>query len=185
MIYRGADSGCDGLQRRRSLLAHATVLRDGTPLELETLARYAAVVTRPAGSELVAQDTPATALYFVGYGRVRLTLLGDGGRQLTISELERGDCFGESAIVEDARYATSAVALEEVFLLVIPRDVFVGYVQQHPATAFRLAVEQTERLMAAHQRLAEMAMSTVEKRVARILKRLAERDGVAVATGVC
>jgi CRP-like cAMP-binding protein len=184
MIYRGSDPACDGLQRRRAVLSHATLLRDGTPLEIETLARYTAVHTHRAGSELIAQDAAATAIFFIGYGRVRLTLLGDSGRQLTVCDLDRGDSFGESAILEGGRYSTGAVALEEVFLLAVPRDAFVAYAQRHPAAAFRLAVEQTQRLSTANQQLAEMAMSSVEARVAHTLKRLADHDGIAVSTGV-
>jgi CRP-like cAMP-binding protein len=184
MMYRGSDPTSESLQRRRTLLSHVTLLRDSARAELDTLARYTTIRTQHAGTELVAQDEPATAIYFIAYGRVRLTLLGDSGRELTIGELERGDCFGESAILDDARYATTAVALEEVLLLAIPRDAFVAFAQTHPTVAFRLAVEQTRRLTAANLQVAEMASSTVEARVARALKRLAKQDGVTMATGV-
>jgi CRP/FNR family transcriptional regulator len=66
----------------------------------------------------------------------------------------------------------------------IPRDPFVAHLVTHPAAAFRLAVEATRQLAAIQQRLAEMALSNVETRVARTLKRLAERDGVPVSTGI-
>lgn len=184
MICRGGDPAPEGLQRRRMLLSHATLLRDSTPLELDKLARFTEVHTHPAGTQLIAQDAPATAIHFVAYGRVRLMLLGDNGRELAVSDLERGDHFGESAIVEDARYSTSAVALDEVLILTVPRDAFAAYAQKHAAAAFRLAVEQTKRLAAASQQLADMAMSNVEVRVARMLKRLALRDGIVVAKGV-
>ena len=184
MIWRGGDPASEGLQRRRLLLSHAALLRDGTPIELDKLARSTDVHTHPAGTQLMAQDAPATAIHFVAYGRARLMLLGDSGRELAVGDLERGDHFGESAILEDARYATSAVALDEVLILTVPRDAFAAYAQTHAAVAFRLAVEQTQRLAAASQQLADMAMSNVEVRVARTLKRLALHDGIDVSKGI-
>lgn len=184
MMHKGSDPALDSFQRRRALLSHATLLRGSSPLDLESLARHAELHAHPSGTLLVAQDTPADAIYFVAYGRVRLAVLGDSGRELTVGELERGDCFGEGAILVDTRHTTSAIAAEDVLLLSIPREAFVAYVQARPATAFRLAVEQTRRLAVANQQLAEVAMHNVELRVARTLKRLAARDGSPVSMGV-
>ena len=184
MMHKGSDPTVDSLQRRRALLSHATLLRGGSPLELDSLARHTELHAHPSGTLLVAQDAPADAVYFIAYGRVRLAVLGDSGRELTVGELERGDCFGESAILADARHTASAIAAEDVLLLAVPRDAFIGYAQARPATAFRLAVEQTRRLATANQQLGEVTMHNVELRVARTLRRLAARDGEPVSSGV-
>ncbi len=184
MMNTGSDPTLEALQRRRTLLSHATLLRGSAPHDLVSLARRADAQLHVSGDEIITQDAPAAAIYFIAYGRVRLTMLGDSGRELAIGEIERGECFGEAAVLENGRYSTSAVAREDALVLSIPRDAFVAYLESHPATAVRFAVEVTRRLAAGNQRLAEMAMSNVETRIARTLKRLAEREGDPVSTGV-
>jgi CRP/FNR family transcriptional regulator, cyclic AMP receptor protein len=184
MIYRGSDPAFENLHRRRTLLSHATLFLGSALHDLESLARHTDVQAHRSGTELITQDAAADAIYFIAYGRVRLTLLGDNGREFAVGTIDRGDCFGETALIENARYPTSAVASEDVLLLVIPRAAFVAYVGAHPATAIRLAIEVTRRLAAGSQQLADLAMSNVETRLARTLKRLAKRDGDPVSNGV-
>lgn len=183
MMHRGSTLQLDGQQRRRTLLSHATLLRGCAPTELDALAREVSVQVRDAASVLLAPDTPATAVSFIAYGRVRLTLFGDGGRQVTVGELGRGDFFGEAAILDGGAHATGAVAAEEVLLLVLPRAPLLEHLQAHPASALRFALEVTRRLTAANQLLAELALDSVEVRVARLVERLAACDGEAVVGG--
>jgi CRP/FNR family transcriptional regulator, cyclic AMP receptor protein len=170
--------------RRRNLLSHATLLRGCAPAELENLARYAQVRICASETVLVSQETPADAVYFVAYGRVRLTLLGESDRELTVAELGQGDCFGEAAILEGAHYATTAIATDEVMVLVIERAAFLGCLRAHPSIGLRLALELTRRLDTVSQQLAELVMQDVESRVALALRRMAKRDGQPIRGGV-
>jgi CRP-like cAMP-binding protein len=170
--------------RRRNLLSHATLLRGCAPAALENLAQCSEVRICASDTVLVAQEEPANAVYFVAYGRVRLTLLGEGDRELTVAELGQGDCFGEAAILEGAHYATTAIATDEVMLLVIEREAFLACLRAHPSVGLRLALELTRRLDSMTQQLAELAMQDVESRVALALRRMAKRDGQPIRGGV-
>ncbi len=184
MMNTGSDPDLDNLRRRRALLSHASLLQGCPALELDGLARHAQIQICRAETLLVAQDAPAEAIYFIAYGRVRLSLIGDSGRELTVGELGRGDCFGETAILGDSLHVICAVATEEVMLLVIPRHAFVAHVQVHPPTAVKLALELARRLSASNLKLADVGIYDVESRIVRTLRRLAAQDGETTDAGV-
>ncbi|MHC4873805.1 MAG: cyclic nucleotide-binding domain-containing protein [Planctomycetota bacterium] len=64
-------------------------------------------------------DSPSH-IYIVLSGRVEL-LLEAGGKFLAKNIFEKGDCFGETAVIGIQKHTASAVALEETKLIVLPR----------------------------------------------------------------
>ena len=53
-------------------------------------------------------------------GRIKVTILGDDGREIILSMLGPGDFFGEMALLDNEPRSATAIAVEESELLVAP-----------------------------------------------------------------
>jgi CRP-like cAMP-binding protein len=159
------------LDQRRQLLARTALLGRCSKEAFDDLAQRTLLRAHPTETVLVSQAEPADAACFIGAGRVRLLLADESGRELTLAQLGPGDLFGESALFEGQVAATTALALEDVVVLKLTREAFLGHAQRHPLSALSLAGELNRRLATAHRTIAELAFDSVERRLVRTLRR--------------
>jgi CRP-like cAMP-binding protein len=165
------DRVTERLDQRRQLLARVAMLGRCSKEAFDDLLERVVVRAHPAETVLVAQGEPAEAACFIGAGRVRLLLADESGRELNLAQLGTGDLVGESALFEGQTSATTALALDDVVLLKLSREAFLGHAQRHPLSALSLAGELHRRVVAAHGMIAELAFDTVERRLVRTLER--------------
>jgi MFS family permease len=100
------------------------------PPVIERLASTAARVEVPAGAVVFAQGDPGDRFYAIASGRVEVEV--DGRR---VREQAAGDWFGEIALLRDVPRTASVRALEDLELVALERDDFVGAVSGHaPST---------------------------------------------------
>lgn len=121
------------------------------------------------GQTIFSKGDPATVLYIVETGRVRLATGGRGRGSVT--EVAAGDCFGEEALVSGDVRPLGALAAADSELWTLSRPDFEALFPAHPA-AF-LAVN---RALVAHMELRNECMPG-----AQISARPAEPAPVAVA----
>src|SRR5882724_9639058 len=68
------------------------------------------------------------AMYLIERGKVRISVQATDGRELTLTELGRGDFFGEMALLDrQRRRSASAVVAEEARLAVLSREHFLSF----------------------------------------------------------
>jgi CRP/FNR family transcriptional regulator, cyclic AMP receptor protein len=183
-MIQGAYTLEDELTRRRELLGRITLLRGCPQAALEDLARRIQVRVRPADTLLVAQDEPAEALHLIAAGRVRVAIIGDSGRELTVAELGPGEFFGEQALLSQTVQAANVSALDDVTLLQLGRDAFLEHLRLYPAMAVNLALALSRRMDAATRTIGELALQNVESRLVRTLERLARAQGGVTSEGL-
>jgi CRP-like cAMP-binding protein len=109
-----------------------------------------------AGSPLYYAGAPATELYLIRDGRVRLFKRARG-MERSIGVLGPGELVGDEALIAGAHRASSAQAIEPVTALVIERDTFRALVRarsdigesvmEQLAVRLRRAEEQIESFM--------------------------------------
>jgi CRP-like cAMP-binding protein len=172
------------IDRYRALLAQTAIFRGASPTALDDLARRLQVRTRPAESIIVAQEDAGDAMFVLVSGRAKVALFGDNGRELTLSELRPGDFFGEMSLIDNRPRSANVVAVDDVTLLMLTRDSFVGHLKSHPQTALNMLGELTARLRRADETIASLALHDVESRLTRTLERLAREDGEASDGGL-
>jgi CRP/FNR family cyclic AMP-dependent transcriptional regulator len=174
----------DELSRRRGLLGRISLLRGCPPAALEDLARRIQVRVRPAETLLLAQAEPADSLYFIAAGHVRVIIVGDSGRELTVAQLGPGEFFGEQALLSQTVQAANVSALDDVTLLQLGRDAFLEHLRLYPTTALNLALALSRRVDAATRTIGELALENVESRLVRTLERLARAQGAVTSEGL-
>ncbi|MSP63129.1 MAG: Crp/Fnr family transcriptional regulator [Myxococcales bacterium] len=165
------------LDRFGLVVARGALFRGLPPSVLEDLTRRLQVRSRLAGAVLVAESDPGDAMFLIHQGKARVTLLGENGRELILSQLGPGDFFGEMSLLDGRPRSANVVAEEDMTLLVLTRDAFAEHLRAHPQTALNLLAELSLRLRRADETIADLALHDVHQRLVRTLERLAREDG--------
>jgi CRP-like cAMP-binding protein len=115
------------------------------------------------------QADPANAVYVVRRGAIAIQLEDPDGRELIINEMSPGDCLGELSILTGQPRSTSAEAIVDSEVLLIPRDVFRLVLEQEPPFALRLLEITARRLQDSSRREEALAFHDAEQRLAGLL----------------
>ncbi len=139
----------------------------------------AQAITRiyPRGATLLRRGDPAGAMIMVTQGRVRIGVSSEEGREVTLGILGPGDVLGEMALLDGQARSADAVALEDCTVQVLERGRFLRLLRETPDLALRLLAVLTERLRRANLALEDIALLSLEGRLARLLTRLANDYG--------
>jgi CRP/FNR family cyclic AMP-dependent transcriptional regulator len=86
------------------------------------------------------------AMYLIERGKVRISVQATDGRELTLTELGRGDFFGEMALLGGQRRSANAVVAEEARLGVLSREHFLSFTRRNPNVALEMLTALANRL---------------------------------------
>jgi len=110
---------------------------------------------------IFAEGDPADSFYYIEKGRVSVTIDKSGvSEQVTI--IERGDYFGEMAILGTNSRNASVTALEETDVLSVDKRKFLEFMQSHPEIAEKIYSKlsmRSEELSLKEQLLHSMGIS--------------------------
>jgi len=172
-------SGSVNLLREEAveLLAGSALCRGMAPDAAGALARHAALIDRVRGDELYREGAPATSLFVIVRGVMKLVRALDGGRELIIELGGRGDVLGEAALADDSVYDNRAVCVHPSTVLVIPRAQALAFVAAHPEAVRNVVSLLHACVLRAHRRVEDLAVFGSRQRLARFLVRLADWTG--------
>ncbi len=86
------------------------------------------------------------AMYLIELGKVRICVKGADGREMTLTELSRGDFFGEMALLDGQRRSADAIVAEEARLAVLSREHFLSFMRSSPNVALEMLTALANRL---------------------------------------
>lgn len=107
-------------------------------------------------------------LYFIQSGRIKAIKTTSFGKELITSFYQAGEFFGYKALLEQACYHESAVAIEDCVLLHIPAADFLQLVRL-PEVSQQFVRLLAGRKSAREQQLLDMAYQSLRRRVANAL----------------
>src|SRR6059058_1520578 len=76
------------------------------------------------GERIIARGDPGDAMYLLTDGEVRIPILDAHGHEKMVAKLERGQFFGEMALMTGDPRSADVFAIGPVSALVIPKDAF-------------------------------------------------------------
>ena len=129
------------------------------------------------------EGEPAEWLILVVSGRVKMIKHSESGRETILATFGPGQVVGEVGVLVGDSYPATAQALEPAVTAGLRRVEYVALVQSHPELAWALIVELGRRLQRAHESIRSMAVEKVERRVARVLLRMANTAGERLEDG--
>ena len=98
-------------------------------------AAMADAVTLPAEYRIFGAGDPATALYLIQDGTVRITTTSPGGQLIDVATLGSGSHFGEMALIDKAPRSATAQTLEPTSLFRFDYDRIRALLDRSPPIA--------------------------------------------------
>src|SRR6266536_2411991 len=99
-----------------------------------------------AGTSLFRAGDQGDALYVIERGKVRICVRASDGKEVTLTELGRGDFFGDMALLDGQRRSADAVVAEEARLAVLSREHFLSFMRSSPDIALEMLTALANRL---------------------------------------
>lgn len=137
-----------------------------------------------AGEAVYFAGDPASRLYVVAAGKVKVTRHSLSGQDVVLAILAPGDFFGSLAILGDAIYADTVQAQTQVCALSVDVQAFQRILLDHPSVAAAALQETAQRLQAAHETIRQLSAFPVERRIAAILLALGHKLGEKSSEGL-
>jgi len=134
------------LSNEAESLSRVSLFKRLVPSELETLAAEVDQVNFKAGETIFNESDKGDALYVVDSGTVRIWVLDEDVKPVTLAELKSGDFFGELAVLDRGARSTNATALVDTELHRLSSDDFQNFLLQHPDVAIDVICEIGARM---------------------------------------
>lgn len=119
------------------LFKQARLFGELTDEELKIFADTAQQVELESGATIIEEGKPGDAIYIVEEGQVVVTKTENEVKSVIVT-LEKGEQFGEMSLIENAPTSASVSADGRVVLLKIPRDKFLGILEQNDKIAAKI-----------------------------------------------
>ena len=127
---------------------------------------------------------PCQALYVVRSGQVKLSEISESGREQALFILTPGDFFDVVSIFDGGPYPTTATALSDGLLYAIRKPDVLTIVHEYPAVANAVLPYLGGMLREMADLVADISFESVTVRIAKLILRYAEIQGVPTPDGV-
>lgn len=121
------------------------------------------------GAVIFSQGDDASACHALLEGRVRITQSNEDGAELLVRFIGPGEMFGTVGLFTDGRYPAEAVAVLDSIEIHWPEPVLSDLLARHPPIALNMVRIIGARLRDMQERLREVGLLRVERRIAHVL----------------
>src|SRR5213595_2940099 len=99
-----------------------------------------------AGAVLFRAGDEGDAMYLIEEGKVRICVRAKDGHEVTLTELHRGEFFGEMVLLDGKPRSADAQVAENARLAVLSREHFLSFVRSNPNVALEMLTALANRL---------------------------------------
>lgn len=166
------------------VLTKLPIFAELTPAQMAFLTQRVVAKQFAAGELIFAEGDPCTGMYVVERGYIRIFKSSPGGREQVLSIDGPGTSVAELPVFDGGTYPASGSAVDEVSALLVRKQDFHALCLQHPEVALKVLKVVGARLRRLVGIIEELSFTTVRRRLASYLFRLAQRDGARTAAGI-
>jgi CRP-like cAMP-binding protein len=166
----------------KELLRTVPIFAELADEDISSLARLTTRRRYPKDTVVFFENEEGDSFFMILEGRIKVTILGDDGREIILSVLGPGDFFGEMALLDNEPRSATAIAVEESELLILQRTDFQGVATKRTITGALIRV-LTARLRRANHQISTLALLDVYGRVARVILDMAREEGKRLKDG--
>jgi CRP/FNR family cyclic AMP-dependent transcriptional regulator len=141
-----AENPLDKVSHEAASLRKIPLFKRLTPSELEQLAESVDQVNFKAEETVFNEQDQGDALYVVDSGSVRIWVLDEDVKPVTLAELKPGEFFGELAVLDRGARSTNATAIVDTELHRLSSDDFEQFLLKHPDVAIDVICEIGARM---------------------------------------
>ena len=165
-------------------LKHIRLFEGITPSEMHEMEKITRMEEVKKRQPLYLPGDPSSNVYLLKQGRVKIANTAPSGKEVTFEILEPGEVFGELEVLEDTPRSTSAEAIDDTLICVIPRKEFDEYLAMHPSITVKLTKLIGLRLRKIQSRVEDLVFRDVPARLAHLLLELSKNAGVTNQQGI-
>jgi CRP-like cAMP-binding protein len=114
-------------------------------------------------------------IYFIARGKVKVYQTNEHGKELITGLYKEGEFFGYLSLLQEEKYSSSATALEETELYMLPKEDFFALLYKNAEVSRKFIKIISDNLHEKEQQLLKLAYNSVRKRVAEALVRLSDK----------
>lgn len=122
----------------KSLMTEVPQFDRLSPEELDIVADYVDTLEAPAGAVLTKEGDSGDSLFYIITGRIQVSKDSNDDTQTVLARFNRGAAIGEMSLIDDTPRSATAIALDDVELLMLPRSGFDELVAKHPPIAIKI-----------------------------------------------
>jgi CRP-like cAMP-binding protein len=159
------------------LLEHIDYLRDLPAAERVELARVSQLRQVARGERVFAEATPATGIFLIVSGRVRLVRTSFDGREQVLHEEGPRATLAEVPVFDGGGYVATAIATEDATVLMVPRAALLRALASRPSSALAVIAVLAARVRKLATLASDLSFKPVVDRLAAYLLRESERTG--------
>ncbi len=119
-------------------------------------------------------------LYFVNRGKLKLFKTNEDGKEYILQIIEEGEFVGHIDILKQQNHQSSASALEDTSISLIPKEDFTLLISQDRDVAAQIIKMIANDVVEKEEQLLNLAYNSVRKRVADALLLLHHKEGEAI-----
>jgi CRP/FNR family transcriptional regulator, polysaccharide utilization system transcription regulator len=116
-------------------------------------------------------------VYCVNYGKIKLSKLGDDGKEQILRLVKPGDLLGYRSLLGEESYNASAVVMEDSGVCFIPKELFLGVLKRDGMLSMEMMRLLSVDLKHAEQSITHLAQKPVRERLAEALLFMKETYG--------
>jgi CRP/FNR family transcriptional regulator, cyclic AMP receptor protein len=167
----------------QELLRTVPIFSELAEPDLASLGRLTSRRHCPKDTVVFFENEEGDTFFIIVEGRIKVTILGDDGREVILSVLGRGDFFGEMALLDNEPRSATAIAVEDTELLSLHRNDFQSVLSDNRSITSALIKILTARLRKANHQISTLALLDVYGRVARVIVDTAREEGKRLKDG--
>lgn len=129
------------------------------------------------GDTIFSEGTSAHGIYCMNSGKVKITQIGEEGKEQILHLAGEGDVLGYRSVLSGEPYSVSAVALEDSSICHIPKSMFQQMIESDNHLALEIIKILSDDLKVAERNITEIAQKPVKERIAEALLFIKETYG--------
>ena len=122
---------------------------------------------------IFSQGEAAVSIFYIGEGKVKLTVLSEQGKEAVVAILGPGDFFGEGCLAGQPLRMATAVAMTECLMTRIEKTAMIRVLHDAPEFSEKFMSHLLTRNIRVEADLVDQLFNSSEKRLARMLLILA------------
>jgi CRP-like cAMP-binding protein len=134
------------------------------------------VVSAGKGEVVFSQGDPAATVCFMKAGRVKVSVVSSAGKEAVLDILGPGDFFGEECLIDQSERTSTVTAIEPSLILEVHKSAMLRDLHRQSKLTETFTISLLQRTVALTEDLCDHILNDSEKRLARVLLKLARKS---------
>lgn len=166
------------LQNKIEFLKKVPIFSELSSKDMERIAVVAHRRTYPKEQLIMIEEESGQTLFILMNGQVKISRIGEEGREVILAVMSSGDFFGEMSLLDGQSRSANVTVMQNSEMLLIHRDDFLNLLRECPSIAINLLKELAGRIRKSDTQIKSLSLKNSTGKVTSMLIRLAEDIGI-------